>query len=239
MSLDMNSFNPFIPFQVLSTSKSFHYLQLIRMISSAFLYCFEDFLPGHLWHWTPWQWPLLGDGSPISGVQHLTGISIILLSTPWHRARLMRLPCQPLLLDCSWLSELGKGVQMAFNQSEGGDGAAPRHNTLQVYKTTCAKHQRNSSYQRQEQGNLPWSEKPRIFCSQLSCRTPQKGEAVGGAVFGLWFCSSWKGKAQQNCVYNHDVVYVTDFIKWSHCQHFPSPQHGSNFRRRQIKVTLE
>lgn len=74
---------------------------------------------------------------------------------------------------------------MAFNQSEGGDGAAPLYNVLLVYKTTAVKHQRNSSYQRQKQGNLPKSKKPRMCYSQLSCRTPQKGENGGGAVFGL------------------------------------------------------
>lgn len=73
---------------------------------------------------------------------------------------------------------------MAFNPSQAGDGVAPVHNALLVYKTTVS-NTRGISVIKGGSKENPWVKKPRTCYSQLRCRTPQKGEAAGGAEFGL------------------------------------------------------
>lgn len=73
---------------------------------------------------------------------------------------------------------------MAFNPSQAGDGVAPVLNALLVYKTTVS-NTRGISVIKGGSKENPWVKKPRTCYSQLRCRTPQKGEAAGGAEFGL------------------------------------------------------
>lgn len=184
----MNSFNPLPPSQFLSISKSFHYVQLIRAISSAcFLYCFKDFLSGGLWHWTSGQWPLLEDG-PLQSLEFSISQWSALSSCQPHDTGRDRCPfpaglCSWIALDLLWL-QLGKGVQMAFNQSEGGDGAAPLYNVLLVYKPLCVKHQRNLSYQRLKQEKIPGSKKHPEHVIHSSTQIPtERG--------GCWWGNAW------------------------------------------------
>lgn len=74
---------------------------------------------------------------------------------------------------------------MAFNQSEGGDGVAPLHNVLLVYKPTSVKHQRNFSRQRKKQGKIPGEKEPQSMLFTLKLQNPTERGGCCEAVLGL------------------------------------------------------